>query len=113
MKNNEYNLNNIYVVFILVFCVVFCPVVIAGNNNDNSSLYAVIKVSGKEKLYTKGDILYSRADITECFRIQEIDMGFLILKDLNSKDSFKIELGQAIPLKGSKKVFKKAVKIEL
>ncbi|MBU1853231.1 MAG: hypothetical protein KJ957_04240 [Candidatus Omnitrophica bacterium] len=112
MKNNEYNLNNIHIVFILVFFLAFCSVAIGENNDDEVSLYAVIKVGEKEKLYTKGDIFYSEADITKCFRIQDIDTDFLILKDVDSEDTFKIKVGEVIPLKGTERIFKKTVKVD-
>ena len=114
MRNNEYNLKNISVVFILLFFLIFCPVVIAENSAaDDDSLYAIIKVDGREKLYTKGDIFYSEADMTRCFRIQDINTDFLILKDVDSEDTFRIGIGEVIPLEGSEKIFTKPLKVDL
>ena len=97
----------------MAFFLVFCSVATGDSYEENDSLYAVIRVDEKEKLYTKGDILYSETDITKCFRIQDIYTDFLILREVNSKDIFKVERGKAIPLKGDEKIFIKTVKIDL
>ena len=85
---------------------------VAGSITDaEPSWYAVVKIDGsKKKLYIKGDIFYTRHDIENCFRIENIQKDTLILKNTDSKDVVMVKQGEEIPIKGSKMVFEKAIR---
>ncbi len=82
----------------------------AGTITDSGlSWYAIIRVDGSKKLYTKGDIFYSDIDITKCLRIQEVKRSTLVLKDVNSDLTYRVKPGDEFPLEGTGVVFEKSV----
>ena len=77
---------------------------------EGPSWYAIVKVDSKKaKLYTKGDIFYSRADITDCLRIEDIRSDILVLKDVNSEKTIVVKVGEDIPLEGTDFTFEKVI----
>jgi len=80
------------------------------SGNSEASWYAVCRLGDrKDKLYTKGDIFYSDRDITKCLRIEEIGKDVLMLKDVRSKESFSVKIGEEIPLEDSGIIFEKTI----
>ncbi|MFC1508539.1 hypothetical protein ACFL60_02505 [Candidatus Omnitrophota bacterium] len=108
MKNNRYNLVNVFflVLFIAIFLISF-PVLA---EDEGLSWYAVVKIEGETgKLYTKGDIFYSDVNIANCLRVIDIKKDVIILKNTDSKDMITVEAGEKIPIEGIDMVFKKTV----
>lgn len=82
--------------------------------DEEVSFYAVIKTQTREKkLYMEGDIFCAAADITNCLRIQDIKEGEILLKDVNSEDTFTVKLGERIPLDGVEMVFEKTIRPDI
>ena len=72
--------------------------------------YAVAITDGRKKrLYTKGDIFCSNADITNCLRIKDIKKDMLILTGVNSEENYTVKAGERIPLEGTEIIFEKTV----
>lgn len=129
MGNNRYNLNNIRLLgYIFMVCAVFfasssigltedtndpVPEVVGTVTDKEPSWYAIANMDGKDKLYTKGDIFCSNIDITQCLRIQDIRKDELLLKDVNSENTFTVAPGERIPLEGVEIIFEKAVSTDV
>ncbi len=106
------NLVNVFfpVVFIAIF-IISLPILA---EDKGLSWYAVVKINGKkDKLYTKGDIFYSDANITDCLRVIDIKKDVIILKDTDSKEMIIVEAGEKIPIEGIDIVFKKTVRTDI
>lgn len=110
MRNNIYNFRQCKffksALAILVIFFICCDIAAV---EQGFSWYAVVRMQGRKKLYTKGDIFFSDLDITECLRIEEIRKDELILKDVASKETFTLIAGERIPLQGSDMIFEKTV----
>ena len=79
--------------------------------DEETSFYAIIKRDTREKkLYMEGDMLYSISGIGAYLRIHEIKKDALILKDVNSGDTFTVKLGERIPLDGVDMVFERIIR---
>jgi len=77
---------------------------------DDGTFYAIVKLDGgKKKLYTKGDIFYSKKDIDRCFRIEDIKKDILILEDIENNENLIVRADEKIPFKGSEMIFIKTV----
>jgi len=124
MVNNEYNLNNVHFFKIIAVCLLFLNLgynylfaddIVAIVEDKKGSLYAIFEIDGsKKKLYTKGDIIYSKDDMNKCFRIDDIKEDEIILKEVNSKDEiFTLKKNQKIPVDGSEIVFKKTIETDV
>ena len=85
---------------------------VVGNIREpRSPWYAVIRIdTSKKKLYTKGDILYTRGNIDNCLRIEDIKEDTLVLKDTDSKDVVVVRRGCIIPIEEREMIFEKVVK---
>ncbi|MBU4342400.1 MAG: hypothetical protein KKG21_00145 [Candidatus Omnitrophica bacterium] len=119
MKNNSYNLRNIFLIGLAVL--LLCPLAGADDSGEKDSYvvgtvedegltwYAIIKIGGRKKLHTKGDIFCSRVDITDCLRIQEIRKDEIVLKDVKSDSILTVRPGISLPLKGSDIIYEKSI----
>ncbi|MFC1667209.1 hypothetical protein ACFL0P_05045 [Candidatus Omnitrophota bacterium] len=130
MRDNVYNLNvmpfpkGIFIVLVLFSAFNFT--VLAENvdetiservgtiTDESSSWYAIAKIDGKKrKLCTKGDIFYSGNDTTKCLRIHDIKKNELVLKYVNSENSFTLKPGEKIPLEGPEIIFEKTIEQDI
>jgi len=89
------------------------PEVVGTVTDKEPSWYAIAKMDGKGKLYTKGDIFCSNVDITRCLRIQDVKKDELLLKDVSSENTFRVAPGKKIPLEGTEIIFEKAVSTDV